>query len=356
MKNELVSIIMPVYNRSTVISKSITSILNQDYENWELIVVDDYSTDDTFAVVKKIAEIDSRVSIYMNTHSKGVSGARNTGFENIKGKYIAFLDSDDEWENFHLSESLYYMDSSSTDVSFALWSEKLVSGKIQKRFGTTDQQTYFENQLAKVSHKKLNDAYIFYRDFYEFTINNNFVIYHINSLVMKSCLLESVGLFDETLHASEDTDFIFRLLRKNNFVFINKNHFYYSQGDDNIYNFINRREILLDELILNDTYVKKISFCISQKCKMYKKRIYSLKQDKHELSNYKRCIKSTKCFLSKKFLVLFYINRVLNKKQVFYYLLNFFICNPTVRNLKIFLNYLIFKSTKLIKENEINLY
>ncbi|WP_083250712.1 glycosyltransferase family 2 protein [Acidihalobacter aeolianus] len=99
---ELVSIIIPVFNRETLVKKTIISCLKQTYRNFEIICVDDHSTDRSIDVIKEIALEDPRIQILRNTRTKGVSGARNCGIEKSKGNFIAFIDSDDQYEPHHL--------------------------------------------------------------------------------------------------------------------------------------------------------------------------------------------------------------------------------------------------------------
>jgi glycosyltransferase involved in cell wall biosynthesis len=95
IKSPTVSVIIPTYNREDLICKPIRSVLNQSYQNFEIIVVDDHSTDDTEKVVEGIN--DSRIRYIRHQRNSGAAVARNTGIENSKGAYVAFLDSDDEW-------------------------------------------------------------------------------------------------------------------------------------------------------------------------------------------------------------------------------------------------------------------
>ena len=90
-----VSVIIPTYNRAKLIKRSILSVLNQTYQNFEIIVVDDGSADDTKSVVESFNN--PKIRYIRHDINKGQSAARNTGIKNAKGKYIAFQDSDDEW-------------------------------------------------------------------------------------------------------------------------------------------------------------------------------------------------------------------------------------------------------------------
>ncbi len=94
-REPLVSVIIPCYNRGGIIEKAINSVKTQTYSNWECIIVDDFSTDNTFEVVEKLIENESRCTIIKNTGIKGASSARNTGLNTSRGDFITFLDSDD---------------------------------------------------------------------------------------------------------------------------------------------------------------------------------------------------------------------------------------------------------------------
>lgn len=89
-----ITIIIPTYNRSALISKTVNSIINQSFTQWECIIVDDHSTDDTKAVVNKIMERDNRISYCINERKKGAQGARNTGLYRAKSDWVFFFDSD----------------------------------------------------------------------------------------------------------------------------------------------------------------------------------------------------------------------------------------------------------------------
>src|SRR5947207_12701130 len=93
----LVSVIMPAYNRAYLIDKSIESVLNQTYRRLELIVIDNYSEDDTESVVKSFAERDPRLKYFKYANHGLVAASRNAGIDAATGQYLAFLDSDDLW-------------------------------------------------------------------------------------------------------------------------------------------------------------------------------------------------------------------------------------------------------------------
>lgn len=98
----MVSIIMPAYNRGALIAETLNSVAEQTYANWECIVVDDGSIDNTEEVVKNFCRKDNRFKLLKNNRTKGAPGARNTGLSVCSGEYVIFLDSDDLLEDFCL--------------------------------------------------------------------------------------------------------------------------------------------------------------------------------------------------------------------------------------------------------------
>ena len=106
--NELVSVIMPSYNTASYISDSIKSVLAQTYSNWELIIVDDCSTDNTDAIVAEFLS-DKRIRYYKNPYNSGAAQSRNRALREAKGRYIAFLDSDDLWLPEKLEKQIRFM-------------------------------------------------------------------------------------------------------------------------------------------------------------------------------------------------------------------------------------------------------
>lgn len=105
---DLVSIIMPAYNAAAFIKDSILSVLRQTYVNWELLVVDDGSTDNTAVIVNDFLAQDNRIIYYKQANSR-LGAARNTGFRLAKGDWIAFLDADDLWANNKLEVQLMFV-------------------------------------------------------------------------------------------------------------------------------------------------------------------------------------------------------------------------------------------------------
>lgn len=106
---ELVSVIMPTYNCGKYIEESIQSVINQTYKNWELIIVDDCSKDNTEEIVSAYQKKDNRIKYTKFSENHGAAIARNTAVQQANGKYIAFLDSDDIWKSNKLEKQIKFM-------------------------------------------------------------------------------------------------------------------------------------------------------------------------------------------------------------------------------------------------------
>ena len=124
----LVSIIMPSYNTATYISESIQSVLAQTYGDWELIIVDDCSTDDTDRVVNFFLS-DRRIKYFKNERNSGAAVSRNKALQEARGKWIAFLDSDDLWMPDKLQKQLSFMVDNGYSFSYTNYEEMNNDGK-----------------------------------------------------------------------------------------------------------------------------------------------------------------------------------------------------------------------------------
>lgn len=102
----LVSIVTPAYNCEKYLRKTVESVLSQSYTSWEMIIVDDCSTDGTFALAQQLAAQEPRIRVFRNETNQGVSLTRNRGIAQTRGKYIALLDGDDLWESDKLERQV----------------------------------------------------------------------------------------------------------------------------------------------------------------------------------------------------------------------------------------------------------
>ena len=106
---DLVSIVVPVYNCEKFINHTIKTVLNQTYQNWELLLVDDCSTDNSVSIINGYVAGDNRIKLIKLKENSGAAVARNEGMKNANGKYIAFLDSDDLWNENKLKKQINFM-------------------------------------------------------------------------------------------------------------------------------------------------------------------------------------------------------------------------------------------------------
>ena len=107
--NYLVSIIMPSYNSSETISQTIISVLTQTYPNWELLITDDFSKDNSIGIIQGYLEKDERIKLFTLDENSGAGVARNTSIKQAKGHFIAFLDADDIWLPDKLEKQIAFM-------------------------------------------------------------------------------------------------------------------------------------------------------------------------------------------------------------------------------------------------------
>lgn len=125
--SDKVSVITASYNAGRFIEETIKSVLEQTYDNLELIIIDDCSTDNTEEIVKKYMKIDLRVKFYKLEKNSGAAVVRNTALEKAKGRFIAFLDSDDVWDRDKLEKQINFMKKNNYGFSFT--SYRLMSEK-----------------------------------------------------------------------------------------------------------------------------------------------------------------------------------------------------------------------------------
>ena len=125
--SDMISIIIPAYNAADYLAQTIESVLNQTYSDFELILIDDGSTDRTREIIKDYQCKDARIK-YFYKENGGVSSARNLGLQKATGDFVSFLDSDDLWDRRFL-ESMYHH-----EVSRPFWSGRRIEGEVEGRF------------------------------------------------------------------------------------------------------------------------------------------------------------------------------------------------------------------------------
>jgi len=204
-----ISVIIPTYNRANLLPRAIESVLRQTFKNFELIIVDDGSTDNTTEVVKEFLKKDKRIKyIKLNKNSGVPAHPRNIGIQNAVGEYIAFLDSDDEWLPEKLEKQMQLFTNSSNNLGFVGCNGIVIDEKNNK---TT------EYKILK------------YEDIFKELLINNFI--STSSILVKKKVFNKIGFFDENLKIGEDRDMWIRIAQQYKFDFISQPLFkYYIHG------------------------------------------------------------------------------------------------------------------------------
>lgn len=197
------SVVIPLYNKEKFFARTLQSVVDQNYSNFEVIVVDDGSTDSSPTIIKGFD--DSRIKLLHQINS-GVSSARNNGILNSKGKFVVFLDADDYWCSNHLS-TLYKMIHNFQNHSIFCTNYKLSF-------------SHNASKLARFSNVSLKGKKTF-------EVDNFFKLNLLNSIIctptscIKRELLLQYKMYDTKLLTSEDTDLWIRLTTENKILFIN---------------------------------------------------------------------------------------------------------------------------------------
>lgn len=181
----LVSVIIPTFNRAEKVQRAVSSVLSQTFMDYEVIVVDDGSSDQT---AEALASFQNRITYIAHTENKGVSAARNTGIRASKAPFIAFLDSDDHW----LPEKL--------DVQMRFFQENPEAVACQ-----TEELWIRNGKHVNPRNKHLKPS----GDIFEASLKRCLV--SPSAVMLKRSLLEQVGLFDEELPVCEDYDLWLRM-------------------------------------------------------------------------------------------------------------------------------------------------
>lgn len=170
----LVSVIIPAYNSSMFISHAVNSVVNQSYTNWEIIIIDDCSTDDTADIINGFVKSDERIFSISNECNLGVSKSRNLGIERSTGDFIAFLDADDVWHKDKLKCQLDKLNNSDFDFSYTSYAIVDANGFEIKNPYIVPEKVNFEFLLREnfigcstvMFSRKIADSFKFPTNFY----------------------------------------------------------------------------------------------------------------------------------------------------------------------------------------------
>ena len=216
--NPLVSIIIPAYNRAHLIAETLDSVLAQTYQNWECIIIDDFSTDSTFQILEEYNKKDKRFIICEKSphDKKSASSSRNIGLQKAKGDYIQFLDSDDLIASNKLEEQLQVLSNGDKqNILTCKW------GIFKNR--EEDGNVYEQN--------------LFYRDFenaleYLDLVGEYGGFFPLHCFLIPKKIIEKTGNWDDDLTLNDDGEFIFRaLIHTDKILFCSKTYVLYRKND-----------------------------------------------------------------------------------------------------------------------------
>lgn len=145
----LVSVIMPAYNAAPFIEEAINSVISQTITDWELLVIDDGSKDDTRQIAAEFSEKDPRIQLVVNEENMGVARTRNRGMDLYRGRYVAFLDSDDYWESRMLEKMIARAEETGADIIYCSYSLVDENGKKVCNDFIVPFQTTFEESIVR---------------------------------------------------------------------------------------------------------------------------------------------------------------------------------------------------------------
>lgn len=305
MTNPLITVIIPAYNCSRLINNAIESVLAQTYTNYELIVVDDGSVDDTS---EKVAVYRDRLQYVYQTNG-GVSKARNTGIRQSRGEYISFLDADDVWEKNKLEIQMHLFEKYS-NVYMIFSSFKHIkknniieNKKYEDTFNIFKEYKYEIGDIFK-NHStfqyKNNNIEYYWGNIYKYLFLGNFIL--PSSVVFKKSSLKRVGMLNEAYKVAEETEFFLRFSKYYDVGFINDPLLYYEapepdnlSGKKNTERLIkNALKIQIDSIISNqneletdDMFFKGISITHSRLAYYYLSEYRMLDSRKYALCGIK---------------------------------------------------------------------
>lgn len=205
-----ISIIIRTYNRAGLIERAINSALNQSFQDFEIVVADDGSTDGTKEIVDKLILQDCRIRFVTQNHSGRPGKALNLGLENSQSRYIAMLDSDDEWLSSKLEKQIQLLESAGSRIGFVVCDTTVIKPDgTQEERKISPTKTFLESILLK--------GYLF-----------------PSSMLAKKEVFDSIGPIDENCLIADDWDMFIRLAQNCEYDFVNEPLYKYYIHHSNI--------------------------------------------------------------------------------------------------------------------------
>lgn len=273
------SVIIPLYNKEASISETIQSVLNQTFKDFELVIVNDGSTDNSPEIAQQIK--DERIRL-IHQKNKGVSSARNNGIRNAKYEWIAFLDADDKWSDNFLEEI-----------------HKAIKDCPEEKIFVGGQRIYYHHKSERYNNPHLPDEDKTDIVNYYLVISKYNPPMHSSNVVIKKEMFDKFGYFLEGQKNFEDHNLWMRLCVENNLVYINKELSLHWKDDPNSASKGGFRAI--DFVTMIKTY-KEVEQKLSDKNKAYFKKYYNrfitfsliknrARFDKNEIASIKKAYK-----------------------------------------------------------------
>ena len=208
MSKKIISVVIPVYNAEKFIKRSVYSIINQKYPHWELILINDGSTDNSENIIKEIIELNPKLNIkYKKIKNSGPSTARNIGLKMAKGDYICFLDSDDCYD-VNLFQEVCELEED-FDICYFGWCEEFSDGR----------KKYYSDSLKFINNLSGKEAA-------EKKFNREIWLCNCNEIYKRDLLIKNNIQYPDGIYAGEDACFIYSaLLSANKVVCLEKNYF-----------------------------------------------------------------------------------------------------------------------------------
>lgn len=214
----MISVVIPLYNKEKSITTTLESVLAQTYTDYEIIVVDDGSTDNSLNVVRSFVHSFTHSSVIKIIHKEngGVSSARNRGIKEAIGELVALLDGDDLWDNEYLAEQMKMVQDFPEAVMWGINFAEMSDGKLVRKLETA-----------------LPDGYRGYVDDYFQMKGRISDLFCSSSVVIRKDVFDKVGLFDERIKYAEDTDMWWRVISTNKVAFYDRYMVFYQYDAEN---------------------------------------------------------------------------------------------------------------------------
>ena len=226
-----ISVIVPLYNSEGTIKKSINSILNQTYKDFEIIIIDDGSTDKSKIKIKNLID-NEKVRYYYIKHSGKPSIVRNFGIKKAKSEYIAFNDADDIWFNRKLEMQVKFINQFGQDFGF-IFHDSIIKQNNQLIAKSYVRSNFLFEGVQSIKVDKTSKSFIFDGKSLREQIIKGFFITS-QSVLVKKMILEKYFFFDESLTFSEDIDLWMKIAKDYNIGYVDIPLFIYNKGSTSI--------------------------------------------------------------------------------------------------------------------------